>query len=109
MEKIRVGVIRGGVGEEYPVSLKTGAAVLRHLFDRYHPLISSSTKRVFGTVMVSSKTLIESLLTSMLSLTLCMGFYGEDGKIQTLFNEFDVTVYWFRIFTVCHWYEQGSR
>ena len=28
---MRIGVLRGGVGHEYDVSLKTGATVLKHL------------------------------------------------------------------------------
>ena len=31
MDKITVGVLRGGPSSEYDVSLKTGAAVLKHL------------------------------------------------------------------------------
>ena len=33
---IRVGVVRGGPGHEYEVSLRTGASVLKHLPTDYH-------------------------------------------------------------------------
>ena len=31
MNRIQVGVLRGGPGSEYEVSLKTGASILKHL------------------------------------------------------------------------------
>ncbi len=36
--KIRVGVLRGGPSDEYEVSLKTGATVLKHLSEAYQPI-----------------------------------------------------------------------
>ncbi|MDP3989191.1 MAG: D-alanine--D-alanine ligase [bacterium] len=80
--RIRVGVLRGGVSPEYSVSLKTGASVLRHLPDHYkaHDVLLTkngqwhldgmpvSDTRVFDTVDVIFNAL--------------HGAYGEDGKLQ---------------------------
>ncbi len=83
-EKIRVGVLRGGPSSEYEISLKTGAAVLSNLPERYHPIDifidrsgawhlqgkAEEPHKIFGRIDVALNAL--------------HGEYGEDGQVQHL-------------------------
>lgn len=89
LNKIRVGVLRGGVSPEYDVSLKTGGAVLRHLpKEKYHTadllLTKDGTLHLNGMLtdlpQVSQK--VDVIFNAL------HGEYGEDGKIQRLFEHF---------------------
>jgi D-alanine-D-alanine ligase len=87
MEKVRVGVLRGGPSPEYDISLKTGASVLKYLNeDKYMPHdlfiardgtwhsrgIPVSPERALGQVDVVFNAL--------------HGKYGEDGEVQKLLD-----------------------
>ena len=87
MQKIRVGVVRGGISNEYDVSLKTGGqvlAVLREkLSDKYIPndilIARDGTWHINGV-----PTNIHNLLGSVdVIFNALHGEYGEDGRIQS--------------------------
>lgn len=92
MNHIRVGVLRGGPSNEYEVSLKTGATVLKHLKEEHyrpydvfiakdggwhHDGIPVKPENVFNKVDVIFNAL--------------HGEYGEDGKVQQLLETHDVS------------------
>ncbi|OGZ04931.1 MAG: hypothetical protein A2845_04310 [Candidatus Lloydbacteria bacterium RIFCSPHIGHO2_01_FULL_49_22] len=89
MEKIRVGVVRGGPSSEYEVSLNTGANVLRSLDqNKYAPVDIILTK--------GGEWLMNGMQTDFANIAAHVdviwnalhGTYGEDGKIQQLFEQF---------------------
>jgi len=87
---IKVGVLRGGLSDEFEVSLKTGECVLSNLPEKYfgHDIILHKTgewffdgklnfpERIFWSVDVIFNAL--------------HGHYGEDGKVQQLFETFNI-------------------
>jgi D-alanine-D-alanine ligase len=92
MQKIRVGVIRGGPSDEYEISLKTGKNVLQSLnLDKYIPIDILLTKQgewyIHGvpTDMPTIATLVDVVWNAL------HGAYGEDGKIQQLFEQFGIS------------------
>ncbi len=88
--KTRVGVIRGGPSSEYEVSLKTGGEVLKHLsgknkvidilFDKqgnwFFKGFPTTPAKIFNEVDVVFNAL--------------HGEYGEDGKIQQVFESHNI-------------------
>lgn len=87
MHRIRVGVIRGGPSSEYDVSLKTGANVINNLFsDKYYPrdiLIDRSGNWYIQGI----KTTPHDALTNIdVAFNALHGHFGEDGKIQHIFE-----------------------
>ncbi len=91
MKKIRVGVIRGGPSDEYDVSLKTGLNVLRSLnTDKYIPVDILLTKQ--GEWYINgAQTDIASISSQIdVAWNALHGAYGEDGKIQQLFEQFGI-------------------
>jgi D-alanine-D-alanine ligase len=87
MVKTRIGVVRGGPSDEYEVSLKTGAAVIDSLDkEKYEPvdiLISKSGKwHVLGVEVKPN----EALKKVDVVFNALHGNYGEDGKIQQIFE-----------------------
>jgi D-alanine-D-alanine ligase len=90
MHKIRVGVIRGGPSNEYEVSLRTGANVIDHLSkelgDKYmlrDILIDKSGKWFVHGIHTAPHTALSHLDVAFNALH---GKYGEDGKIQHIFE-----------------------
>lgn len=86
MHKIRVGVIRGGPSNEYDVSLKTGATVLNNLPEKYHVrdiLIDRSGVWYMNGLPVTPH---ETLTHIDVAFNALHGNYGEDGKIQHIFE-----------------------
>ncbi len=83
MNKIRVGVLRGGPSNEYTVSLKSGAAVLKYLpQEKYVPVdIFIDKDRVWhtGGVPLQLKDLSHTIDIAFNTLH---GEYGEDGRVQ---------------------------
>ena len=81
--KIRVGVVRGGVSGEYPVSLKTGGAVianLSHSAYRVHDiLITKNGKWHFDGIEKKPEDILKHVDVIFNALH---GEFGEDGKIQ---------------------------
>lgn len=88
MSKITVGVLRGGPSAEYDISLKTGAAVLRNLPERYAPVdilvgkdsvwYSKGVARFPDRILRQCDVVFNAL----------HGFWGEDGKVQRILEEF---------------------
>ena len=91
MEKIRVGVLRGGMSSEYDVSLKTGDSVLRHLpEDKYFPVDILVTKD--GTWHIGGRPTDLPKVSRRVDVVFnaLHGEYGEDGKVQRLFECFGI-------------------
>ncbi|MEK7118361.1 MAG: ATP-grasp domain-containing protein [Patescibacteria group bacterium] len=91
MQKIRVGVVRGGPSSEYAISLKTGENVLKNLdTGKYAPIDILLTTRgdwyVRG-VRTDLGTIAEHVDIVWNALH---GAYGEDGKVQRLFKSFGI-------------------
>lgn len=90
MNKIRVAVIRGGISDEYAVSLKTGAAVLTNLPDHYQCIdVLIDTKGVWhcNSVPQSPQRIFSHVDVVFNALH---GYYGEDGKLQHLLESFGI-------------------
>lgn len=91
MEKIRVGVLRGGISPEYDVSLKTGDSVLRHLPEhKYHTVDLLMTKD--GTLHANGLPTDLSKISRKVDVVFnaLHGEYGEDGKAQRFFESFGI-------------------
>lgn len=87
MAETRIGVLRGGPSTEYDVSLKTGASVLRHLPDGYRGLdILLAKDGVWHMAGVPSRP--EDVFRQVdVIFNALHGEYGEDGKVQQLFEQ----------------------
>lgn len=84
---IRVGILRGGIGHEYEVSLKTGANVIRNLpSDKYQPvdmlLSRDGTWHVNG-LPVPPERAVRSVDVIFNALH---GEFGEDGQVQQILD-----------------------
>jgi D-alanine-D-alanine ligase len=87
----RVAVLRGGLGDEFAVSLRTGAAVLSALdTTRFSPIDVIVTKTgewlVDGVVRYPEQL----LRTTDVVFIALHGTYGEDGTVQRLLDRFSV-------------------
>lgn len=87
MKKTRIGVVRGGPSSEYDISLKTGAAVLDALDrEKYEPLDividKEGTWHIHGLEVAPHDAIrkVDAIFNAL------HGYYGEDGKIQQLFE-----------------------
>lgn len=84
---VRVGVIRGGIGPEYEVSLKTGATVLEYLpRGKYQPrdiLITKDGRWHLDGLEINPARLPQSLDVVFNALH---GEFGEDGQVQVLLD-----------------------
>ncbi|MCI0533095.1 ATP-grasp domain-containing protein [bacterium] len=87
MGKIRVGILRGGTSGEYDVSLKSGGAILRHIprniFDPVDVLLDKEGVWHLDGFRASPEKVgsVVDVVWNALH-----GFYGEDGKVQTLLD-----------------------
>jgi D-alanine--D-alanine ligase len=90
MPKIRVGVLRGGPSSEYDVSLKTGSAVLKNLPSKYKAMdILLSKDGVWHLNGFSSYP--GKIFQNVDVVFNCLhGEFGEDGKVQQIFESFNV-------------------
>lgn len=91
MSKIRVGVLRGGVGSEYDISLKTGARVMENLpWKDYLPFDIFVDRAGGWHYQGLSKTPEEiSKLVDVVWNGL-HGAYGEDGKVQEILETHNI-------------------
>ncbi len=91
MQKIRVGVVRGGPSSEYDVSLKTGENVLRTLNrDKYLPIDILLTKKGEW-FMNGLPTDLGGIATHAdVVWNALHGEFGEDGKVQKQFEHFGI-------------------
>jgi len=91
VSKIRVAVIRGGLSDEYTVSMWSGAAVLENIDKNvFEPLDIVITKN--GEWLHNGRVwLPEYLLQSVdVVFNALHGKYGEDGTIQRLFERYGI-------------------
>lgn len=87
---IKVGVLRGGLSDESEISLKTGECVLSNLPDKYsgHDIILHKTGEWF---LDGKFNFPERIFRSVdVVFNALHGYYGEDGKVQQLFETFQV-------------------
>lgn len=90
MKTIRVGVLRGGPSAEYDVSLKTGAGVLEALPNNYRVadiLLSRDMQWHLNGVPTTEEKIFSSIDVVFNALH---GAFGEDGKVQRLFEQHGV-------------------
>lgn len=91
MQKTRVAVLRGGLSDEYDVSLKTGAAVLEAIDrDRFEPIdivITRNGEWLVGGFIRYPEHVLSVVDVAFLALH---GAYGEDGTVQRLLDRFCV-------------------
>jgi D-alanine-D-alanine ligase len=91
MPQIRVGVVRGGPSSEYPVSLKTGERVLRDLNkEKYLPvdiLLTTRGEWYMNGIRSDIFTIAHHVDVVWNALH---GTFGEDGKVQQLFESFSI-------------------
>ncbi len=87
MEKIRVGILRGGVGPEYEISLASGTEALRHLDqERYKP-VDIFVDRSGDWHMNGLPLSVEKLPhIADVYINFLHGESGEDGKLKNLFD-----------------------
>lgn len=91
MTKLRVGVMRGGPGSEYHISLKTGGNVLAALSrDKYEPhdiLLTNKGEWNIDGVPIHPSKLNQHVDVVFNALH---GEFGEDGKVQNILDFFSV-------------------
>lgn len=90
MSAIKVGVLRGGLGGEYEVSLNSGAFVLQNLPAQYQGLdvlIDRGGTWHWQGLPIEPRRLARQVDVFFNALH---GFYGEDGQVQNLLNGFSV-------------------
>jgi D-alanine-D-alanine ligase len=91
MSKVRVAILRGGLSDEYAVSLKTGAAVLEHIDrTRFEPIdvVISRT----GEWILDGRTRMPEHVLHAVDVVFngLHGTYGEDGTVQRLLDRYGV-------------------
>ncbi|MEK7209207.1 MAG: D-alanine--D-alanine ligase [Patescibacteria group bacterium] len=88
---MRVGVLRGGPGCEYEVSLRTGQAVLKHLSaDKYKArdiLIDKAGQWHLGGLPTTPTRAAQQVDVFFNALH---GEFGEDGQVQSILEELSV-------------------
>ncbi len=86
--RIRVGVLRGGPSAEYEVSLKSGAAVLRALRDKFEDVFDVHDILIDrdGVWHISGQPINVDNLHARIDVAFnaLHGTYGEDGKLQAM-------------------------
>lgn len=90
MSKITVGVLRGGPSSEYDISLKTGSAVLKNLPSRYKGVDILIDKKGYwhaNGLPFSPERILRKIDVAFNALH---GYYGEDGKVQKILEQFNV-------------------
>jgi len=91
MSKLRVGVMRGGLGSEYYVSLQTGASVLSALspqqYESHDILITPVGEWHLDGVPTAPAKLAQHVDVVFNALH---GEFGEDGKVQKLLEIFRI-------------------
>ena len=91
MSKLRVAVLRGGPSNEYDVSLKTGATVLKHLDrERYQPLDVFIDKNASWHVDGVATNPLDLRHRVDVAWNALHGSYGEDGEVQRFLESIDL-------------------
>lgn len=91
MQKLRVGVMRGGLGSEYHVSLRTGGNVLSALVgDKYeaHDILITNA----GEWLIDGRPTSPAKLAQHVDVVFnaLHGEFGEDGKVQKILELFNI-------------------
>lgn len=90
MSKLHVAILRGGPSNEYDVSLKTGAAIIKALSDNYstHDIFISrdGTWHRDGAERTPDRALsgIQAVVNGL------HGHYGQDGKVQQILSHLGI-------------------
>jgi len=91
MNKLRVAVVRGGLSDEYNVSLWTGATVLenidKNLFEPLDVVITKSGEWLYNGRVYNPEHILHAVDVVFIALH---GTYGEDGKLQRLLERYGV-------------------
>lgn len=93
MEKLKLGVIFGGMSTENEVSCVSGASIIKNLnkekYDVY-PIYIDKTGKWFETQNLRDRKVIKNIIEYLKSLDVIFpvlhGLYGEDGTIQGIFE-----------------------
>lgn len=90
MVRVRVGVLRGGMGHEYEVSLATGGSVLRHLPAAYrgHDILIDRDGVWYWNGLPTAPDYVARQVDVFFNAL--HGEYGEDGKVQQLLDSLGV-------------------
>lgn len=84
---IKVGVLRGGLGHEYEVSLKTGASVIKNLSpDKYQPVDILITRDGVWHILGRPIAPEEAVRQVDVVFNALHGEFGEDGQLQNLLD-----------------------
>lgn len=84
---IKVGVLRGGFGHEYEVSLKTGASVLKNLpADKYQPVDILITRDGVWHILGRPVSPEEAIRKVDIIFNALHGEFGEDGQLQRILD-----------------------
>ncbi len=91
MTKTRAAILRGGLSDEYSVSLQTGAAVLdavdRTRFSPLDVLITKTGEWFVDGIRKSPEHVLPTIDVVFIALH---GAYGEDGTVQRLLDRYKV-------------------
>lgn len=87
MSKIRVAVLRGGPGHEYPVSLQTGESVLKHLPEHYAGVDILIDKNGVWHHRGAAIAPLELSKYADVAFNAMHGEYGEDGQVQRVLEQ----------------------
>lgn len=90
MQRIKVAVLRGGPSDEHEVSLKNGKNILENLPEKYIPLdvfVDRDKSWYLDGVPIAPEKLFRMVDVVFNAMH---GEYGEDGKVQQLFDHFGV-------------------
>lgn len=91
MSRVRTAILRGGLSDEYTVSLATGASVLQHIDrERFYPLdvvITKSGEWLVDGVVRLPQQLLPTVDVVCIALH---GTYGEDGTVQRLIERYGI-------------------
>ncbi len=90
VNKIRIGVLRGGPSSEYDISLKSGETVLTHTKDNHHPVDIFISKNGVWHVDGMEKSPSDALRTIDVVFNALHGEYGEDGQVQKILDQVGV-------------------
>lgn len=91
MSKLRVGVMRGGLGSEYHVSLRTGGNVLSALSPEKYEVHDIFISHV-GEWHIDGRPTTPAKLSRQVDVVFnaLHGEFGEDGKVQKILEQFNI-------------------
>jgi len=91
MSKLKVGVLRGGISNEYEVSLRSGQSVLENLPEHKYDPFDIVVTRDGGWNINGYPTSAEKVSRTIdVVFNALHGEYGEDGKVQRILDQFNV-------------------